>query len=274
MFNVIQFILRFGTFFLFLALEIISIFLIVNYNKAQQEIFLNSANIFSGTVNEKFNRVKNFVNQYTVADSISLENAVLYQERFNYPFLFDTLDQFKVTSLNFSVIPARVINNSVSSQHNYFTINKGADDGIYKGLGVMCRHGVVGIVKSTSKHFSLIISILNKDIKTSASIRRNGYFGSLAWEGTDPQILNLEDLPRHAEVKLGDTIQTSGYSLIFPKGILLGTVKKIMQKEGTNFYSLPCKIWADISKLDIVYVLKNNAKPELEKLETNAGSDK
>ncbi len=274
MFNVIQFILRFGTFFLFLLLEIVSIYLIVNYNKAQQEIFLNSANLLSGSVNERFNKVKSFANQYSVVDSIALENAVLYQERFNYPFLFDTLDQFKDTSLSFEIIPARVINNSVSSQHNYLTINKGSKDGIRKGLGVISKNGIVGIVKSTSPHFSLIISILNEDLKTSASIRKNGYFGSLVWKGTNPQELNLEDLPRHAEVKPGDSIQTSGYSLIFPKGIILGTVKDVKQKEGTNFYSLPCKIWTDIGKLEIVYVLKNNSQIEIEKLEENVFSTK
>lgn len=274
MLNVIQFILRFGTFFLFLGLEIISIYLIVNYNKAQQDIFLNSANLFSGTVNENFRKVKNFVNQYSVVDSISLENAQLYQERFNYPFLFDTLDRFKDTSLNFSVIPARIINNSVSSQHNYFTINKGSDDGISKGLGVMTSNGIAGIVKSTSRHFSLVISILNDDVKTSAAIKRNGYFGSLVWDGSNPKLFKLQDLPRHAEAKIGDTIMTSGYSLIFPKGILLGTVRQIGQKEGTNFYSLSCQIWEDLSNLDIVYVLRNNAKPELEKLEGNVYTDK
>lgn len=269
MLNVIQFILRFGTFFLFLLLEMISIYMIVNYNKAQQEIFLNSANILSGSINEKYSKIKSFANQYAVADSIASENAVLYQERFNYPFLFDTLEQFKDTSLNFEVIPARVINNSVSSQHNYLTINKGFKDGIRNGLGVISKNGVVGIVKSTSKHFALVISILNEDLKTSASIRKNGYFGSLVWKGKDTKELNLEDLPRHAEVKPGDTIQTSGYSLVFPKGILLGTVKAIRQKTGTNFYSLPCNIWVDISKLDIVYVLKNNSQQEIENLEEN-----
>ena len=274
MLNVIQFIIRFGTFFLFLGLEIVCIYLIVNYNKAQQDIFLNSANLLSGSVNEKFTKVRSFMNQYSVVDSISQENAALYQERFNYPFLFDTLDNFKDTSLVYSVIPARVFNNSASTQHNYFTINKGTLDGVQKGLGIITKNGVAGIVKSTSKHFALVISILNDDLKTSASLTRNGYFGSLVWDGKDPKYFDLQDLPRHAETKVGDTIQTSGYSLIFPKGILLGTVEEIKQKEGTNFYSLTCRIWEDMSKLDIVYVLKNNAKPELDQLEKDVYTDK
>lgn len=274
MYNVIQFIVRFGNFFLFLLLEIVCLYLIVNYNRAQQEIFLNSANMFVGSINERFDKVKGFMNQYEVADSIARENSVLYQERFNYPFLFDTLNQYKDTTFNFKIIPARVINNAINSQHNYFTINKGEQDGIRKGLGVITKNGIVGIVKSTSRHFALVISILNEDIKTSVSIKRNSYFGSLVWDGQDTKVLKIEDLPRHADLKIGDTLQTSGYSLIFPKGILIGTISKIDQKEGTNFYSAPCKIWVDISKLDIVYVIKNNSQPELEKLESNGYNDK
>lgn len=274
MYNFIQFILRFGSFFLFLLFESISIYLVVNYNISQRDIFLNSANIVSGKVNDKFARLEGFVNQYSVIDSIAKENSVLYQERFNYPFLFDTLDRIKDTMIQVKVIPASVIDNSVSTHHNYLLVNRGSSNGVEKGMAVISHNGIVGIIKKCSKNYSLVLSILNDEAKISGIIRRNGYFGSIVWDGKDPNVLTLEDIPRHADVIVGDTIETSGYSLAFPKGIYIGKVEAIELKKGTNFYAVKCRTNNNLSNIKIVYIVNNSSRKEIEELESDATNDK
>lgn len=274
MYNFIQFILRFGSFFLFLLFESISVYLVVNYNISQRDIFLNSANIVSGKVNEKFARLEGFVNQYTIIDSIAKENSVLYQERFNYPFLFDTLDRVRDTMIRVQVIPATVVDNSVSTHHNYLLINRGTNNGVQKGMAVISHQGIVGIIKRCSKNYSLVLSVLNEESKISAIIRRNGYFGSLIWDGKDPNILTLEDIPRHAEIMVGDTIETSGYSLSFPKGIFIGRVQSVTLKKGTNFYAIQCKTENNLSNIKIVYVVNNSSRQEIEELNTDVNINK
>lgn len=274
MYNFIQFILRFGSFFLFLLFESISIYLVVNYNISQRDIFVNSANIVSGKVNERFARIEGFINQYGIIDSVAKENAILYQERFNYPFLFDTLDRVKDTMIHVKVIPAAVIDNSVSTHHNYLLINRGSSNGVEKGMAVISHNGIVGIIKKCSKNYSLVLSILNEEAKISATIRRNGYFGSLVWDGKDPNILSLEDVPKHAEIIKGDTIETSGYSLAFPKGIYIGKVEDIALKKGTNFYTIKCKTQNNISNIKTVYVVNNSSRKEIQELESDANINK
>jgi len=268
--SILLFIQRFGTFFLFLGLELVCLYLIINYNKSQQDIFLNSSNIVAGKVFDKFAQVQSFVNMSIVADSLAVENASLYQEKFNNAIVLDSLVTRMDSTKAFKVSAARVINNSITSSSNYLTIDKGYLDGIREGQGVITKDGIVGIVKKVSNHYGLVLSVLNDEFKLSGAIRSNNYFGTVTWNEKDPRILELNDLPKHATVKIGDTIQTSGFSMIFPKGYFIGIVGKIGIMPGTNYYSLDCKTKVDIAKLNQVYVIISKFAPELDQLQKDS----
>jgi rod shape-determining protein MreC len=158
-----------------------------------------------------------------------------------------------------------VIGNSVIFNDNYFLLNKGKKQGIEKNSGVVDDLGLVGIVAEISENYSTGLSLLHSQIKISATIGQSGYFGTLIWDGRNPRRMLLEDIPTHATVEVGDTIYTSGYSIIFPSGLVIGIVEDI-DREGKDFYfqRIGVRLINDLAKVKNVYMVKNPDKVELE----------
>ena len=93
------------------------------------------------------------------------------------------------------------------------------------------------------------------------------FFGSLVWDCVSPQYAVLEELPRHVEFEKGDTVITSGYSAVFPEGLIVGTIEDKMPTNDDNFYTLKIKLTTDFSRLSTVRAIKNGMKEELDALE-------
>ena len=101
----------------------------------------------------------------------------------------------------------------------------------------------------------------------SGLIQRTGHFGTIQWDGSDPANVDLKFIPRHVQPIIGDTVVTSGYSGIFPDGIMIGTIEKINLSEEAPFYDLSVKLAQDFSRLSYVVVIKSNLLHELDSLE-------
>lgn len=218
---------------------------------------------------ESLNAVKRYSGMLTTSDSIAAENARLRAE-----LRFATIDASyrrdsvidTVFKTRYQYISAEVINNTVNQLNNFITINRGSKLGVAQGMGVINDHGLVGIVRAVSTNYATIASVLNIQTRISASIQRNGYFGSLIWTGKDAEHLQLQDIPRHIDVRLGDTVITSGFSAIFPKGIMIGKVSKVSYDKGSNFYDLQVKLNNNIARLNYVYVIIDKSKNEIDSL--------
>jgi rod shape-determining protein MreC len=189
----------------------------------------------------------------------------------NQVSLVKVLDSVYIQHYEF--IPATVINNSVNKQNNYLTLNVGTKQGIDKGMAVISPMGIIGIVKESSENFSSVISLLNQNLRVSGMIQRNGYFGSINWDGLDYQHVILSDLPSHVEVLKGDTIVTSGYSAMFPKGELIGMVDGVEKSERGDFLKVKVKLSVNFKNLSHVMVVKNLLKEEQLMLEKEASHD-
>ncbi len=268
--NLILIFIKYGGFILFLLLESLSMYLVVQYNKNQNQIYFSSANTITGFLYSQIDEVTKFWNLSAVADSISRENAQLYAQLDNSQ-LIQTPWQDTVIKREFqemyTYMPAIVRNNSISSHNNYLTIELGSKNNIQPGMGVISKSGVVGVVNKCSKHFASVISILNKESRISASVKRNGYHGFLVWRSSDPTRTTLIDIPKHANLVKGDTIQTSGYSSIFPKGIMIGVIEDFHIEPGSNFYTIDVLNSNDLSNVKYVYVVNNLLREELKELE-------
>ncbi len=153
------------------------------------------------------------------------------------------------------------------------TINRGLKEGVRHGMGVVDDAGIVGIVDNTSPSFSRVLSILHGSSRISASLKSSGYFGTLVWRGFNPTKMSLEAIPKHAVIHSGDTVQTSGYSHIFPQGITIGIVDTFWIDGGSNFYTIDVNLNNDLSKTDQVYVVQNLIKGELDSLETGTRNE-
>ena len=168
---------------------------------------------------------------------------------------------------------AQVINNSVFKTHNYITLNKGRKDGIHSEMGVIDQNGIVGIVNVVSDHYAVAISLLNPKLRLSCKVKGSNYFGSLVWDGKDPRFAVLEELPRHVKFVKGDTIVTSGYSSVFPEGLMVGTVDGFSKQRNDNFYALTVKLSTDFFRLNDVRILDDKGQKERRILEMEAKKD-
>jgi len=258
--NVILLFVRFGHILVFLALEVLCIVLVVNYNEPQKEIWLNSVNIFSGSTASVFDSWTDYLNLKDEAEKLAAENARLRSQLLNPAISSTPLnpDSLDVSSQQFTYIPAKIFSKTINQPDNYFFINKGENQGITQGMGVTSSNGIVGIVAQTSADNAKVITILHRQSNISAANTKNGAFGTLKWRDfTDYKHVQLEAYPRHEDLEQGDTIVTSGYSAHFPEGIMIGLVDTLTLSKSDYFYNAKIELSNNLSTLRYVYVIQN-----------------
>lgn len=270
--------------FLFILLEIISFVLIYRNNAYQRNIILSSANVVTGRIASVSGSVTSYMDLREINRDLSERNGQLELELLQIQEQLEALQADTVLfegfapdsselSFPYDFVMARVIYNSVSHISNFITINKGKKDGILPDMGVVSDKGVVGLVSTVSEDMALIIPILNPKFNLSCKVKGNSYFGSMTWNGRNIQYANLEQLPRHVEFVQGDTIVTSGFSTIFPPGIIVGTIHSFEKEKDDNFFSLEVKLSTDFTSLSNVRVLRNYRQQEQRSLEREGGKD-
>lgn len=267
--NLLRFIINNQFIILFLLVEIVCFSLVVRYNNYQQARYINFSQSIYGYFAQKKDNLVQYLSLKEVNQQLAAENAFLKNQLESYK----SEKKLPVVSVSdtthkqqYSYIIAKIVNNSVNKQYNYITINKGSADGIEPEMAVIASDGIVGVVKSVSEHYSLIISLLNRDIKISSKLKKDNNFGSFVWSGENYRSGNLNDIPLHVKVQKGDSIVTTGYSAIFPEGIPVGIVTDVAIKGG-DFFDIEAKIATDFKKLNYVYVIFNLKKQEQVSLE-------
>ena len=271
MFNLLQLFLKLGSFFVFLLLEIICFSLVVKYNQHQSEVYVNSVNRLTGGIQKKSSSAYQYFQLYDENRRLAKENARLLDRLANLGInlqgTIDTAWAADTALPKYTFMDATIIKNSINQHHNYIVLDKGAEDGVTEHSGVVGENGVIGIVRKVSTHYSVAMSILHRETKISARLKNKKYFGSLVWKSTDIHVFNLEDITKDAVVANGDTVETSGYSAIFPPGIPLGVVEKMRLEPGSNFFTIEVRSFLDIGTIQHAYVVRNILKQEQEQLE-------
>jgi rod shape-determining protein MreC len=263
------FIYQYRAFFTFLTLELLCAWLIIENNRYQGAQFFNSSNGFVAGVNNFSQGVREYFSLRDINNTLAAENAYLRQRleaKNQAAHLGGTVTDSAVIK-RFDFVSARIVNNSVDRFTNFMTINKGSDDGVQKNMAVISSLGAVGKIKAVSDHYAVVMSLLNIDMMVSASIKRTGHFGTIQWDGRDPEIVNLKFIPPHVKPVKGDTIVTSGYNAIFPEGIVIGVIDDVKLADAALFYELNVKLMQDFRKLSFVTVVKSQLKQEQDSLE-------
>lgn len=266
--QIFNFLIRNSNRLLFLLLLGISLTLTIQSHSYHRSRVISSANFLSGGVYERINRVNEYLNLRAENDELVLENARLKSLLFNKEDttkapLPDSIKGVKPAD----IIVSKVIHNTYNTHENYITLNSGSKEGVKQDMGVINSLGIVGVVDNTSANYSTVVSILNMKSHINAKIKKSNHFGSLTWDGKSTGFVQLEDVPRLASIRKGDTIVTGGQSVIFPEGINIGTVDVIYKKEGTSFYVIKVKLFNDMTNLGHVYIIKSKDREELINLE-------
>ena len=269
--SLLRYLLRNYAFVLFLLLEGIALTLLFTHNSYQRSKYLNSSSRITGNIYQAYNSVAQYFYLAQVNKNLAKENAELRTLLENQTDLFATNDSVFIsleeTDTLYQFTPARVINNSVNRTFNYFTLNKGRKDGIKPDQGVISPGGIFGVVTQVSESYAVGLSVLNSRWSISAMVKKSGYYGSLIWRGGNYRVADLTEIPLHVDISPGDSIVTSGYSSIFPKGIMIGTIQDFSRPDGENYYNIKVKLSTDFKALSYVEVIENQNKPEIQQLE-------
>ncbi|WP_315367193.1 rod shape-determining protein MreC [Prevotella koreensis] len=265
--NLLTFLAKHNHWLLFVVLEVMSLALLFQFNSYQGSVWFTSANVVTGKFYEINSSVESFISMGKLNEQLTMRNVYLERqvkhlsemlERGNSDSTLLRSTQVQLLS-QYKLIPAKVVSNSINKQDNLITIDKGSLDGIRPDMGVVSGNGIVGVVYLVSPHYSMIIPVLNSHSNISVMIENRGYFGVLHWEGGDSKMAFVDDIPRHARFNGGDNIVTSGYSALFPPGILVGKVHRTYNSPDGMSYRLRINLATDFSNLRDVCVI-NDAK--------------
>ena len=267
--NLLRFLLKYNFQIVFLILEIFALSLVLRVNPIPRARAFKVAQEINGIVYQQFNRLGGLVGIKKENRKLIIENANLRSqiavEPNQYPIPQDSV--LLQNLQHYSVISARVVNNSVHRQNNYFTLDAGSSEGIQPDMGVIGPDGIAGIIRNVSKHFSVAISVLNSGFRISARLSSTGFFGSFEWDGRNYREALLVDIPSYAVVNVGDTVVTSGFSAIFPEGLFVGEVTEVSNTPGGSFQQIRVSLGQDFKRMSHVYIFRNTLKEELRVLE-------
>ena len=268
--NLINFISNFYAVFLFLLLELIGMSLVVSYNTYQNIRFMNWTADISGGLYDFTNNFTEYLSLKDANNKLAEENAALKQFLPNsyfssangfMPFADTTLEQ------QYEFMAAKVIYSTINKRNNYAIINKGSENGIEPEMGVMVNGQAVGVVTEVSSHYATVMPILHGQASLSAQLQKQLFFGLITWDGDDPEIAQLSDIPSHVDIQKGDTILTRQASGIFPEGVLIGTIMNWEEDPSTGFYNIDVQLACDFRKLYYVQVVQNAFQEELIELQ-------
>lgn len=282
--NLINFLLKNSSWFVFIFLEIVCFYFIFSDNPYQRSIFFNSSNELTGRVYAISGNVVSYFGLRSENQDLLERNAQLQVEianlkeyihsQNNDSLMTEALIK-EVSAINSKqqFIRARVERNSVSLVNNYITINKGTNDGVEEDMGVISQQGIVGVVRSVSLNYAIVQPILNPHSQFSGKVLNSNTAGTLVWNGEDPRYAYLTEYPKYDKFQIGDTIVTSGFSDFFPEGLMIGTVEDYKSETNDDFYSLKVKLSTDFGALKNVLVFQNKDKEQKE-LEEKVRNDK
>jgi len=256
--NLFRFIKVYHFILLFVLLESFSLYLYISNHKFQQSRFLSFTQEYTGTAYSYYSNFNEYLHLKEENEYLKRENAKLYS--------FLSKSKGNKNPQLFTYIPARIVNNSIFKRNNFIILDKGDKDGVKKGMGIIIENGVIGIISNTSDNYCKAISILNPKSSLSVTHVNSKQNGSLKWRSNNYMVAEINDIPNHANINIGDTIQTNGFSSIFPSGINIGKVTYFQKGSENGLYTIKVRFINDMNNAKDVYIINSLEKEEKESL--------
>jgi len=268
----LQLFFRYRIFLTFILLETICGWLIIRNNAYQSASSFTSSNLLVANIYSTKSYIDDYFSLRQINEELATQNAALKKE---LSHLKNGEPKYDTTLLRqYDYIAAKLINNSLFQNKNYLTINKGSKDGVVVGMGVVSGTGIVGKVKACSEDYSTIASLLNSDIQVASRIKKNNIICTTKWDLLDYREAGLLEIGRHVDLKVNDTIITSGFSEVYPENYPIGRVKSVRLNKSNSFLKVKITFFTDFSSLNYVYVVKNRKQVQLDSLQGKSLIDK
>lgn len=274
--NIFLFIRRYFNFLFFLVMQIIALSFLFRYNKFHEAAFMGVANEITGRVSERYSNVEYYFYLKKENEALTRRNVDLLNQ---LPVNFQSPDTTMNSRVDTVMVDstrsvrrylwreARIVNKSLGLQNNYITIHRGENQGVKKDMGVVSATGIVGTVVNTSENFAVVMSLFHRQSSVSAKLKKTGEIGKITWDGSSRLLLTMTNVPKSAQVAKGDSVVTSGYSLRFPEGEMVGTIQEISTDKTTNFYTMKIRPATNFFNVSHVFVVENLQMTEQKKLE-------
>ena len=267
--NIILLIKQLSSFFIFLVLELVCLIIVFRNNSYQQTSYINSSRNITGKFYNQKNKIMGFMNLRKINDSLMKENAYLRNQvgitvpgnplkdtSYTKNIQSDTVNQ----TVHYTYIPAKVINNTIDQKVNYITLDVGSKDGVQEKMTVITPEGIVGKISHVSKNYSVALSLLSDRFNVSCVVA-DGTYGSLSWDGKDPDYAILSGIPQSVKLKPRDSVFTSGFGN-FPEKILVGRAAQVLNGTSYKIY-----LSTHFRKLHFVYIVAEKVDIERKVLE-------
>lgn len=247
-------------------MQIAAIFMLTQASSSHQTFFSSKINDATSKINERYYNVRGYFFLRETNEKLAQENARLLNLLASNIAAPDSsirvvIDSVYKDSLNkfrkYNWLPSKVIGNTVSLQTNFLTLERGSLQGVKKGMAAISQEGIVGVVVEVSENTSKVMSLLHRNSRVSAMLKKDNNAGSIEWDGASPYFLLLRNVSKSAKVVKGDTVVTSSYSANFPPNQMVGRVAEINADPSSNFYTLKIRTAANFFTLQYVYLVEN-----------------
>lgn len=262
----LEFIRRYYFVVLFVILEIVSISLILRWSSYQRSLWFAGVTEVTGRVRSaeaeihKHLQLAEINRQLTERNTILEHRIALLTTALNearHDTTFAERAMLHLAADSASLIHANIVDATISRKDNFFVIDRGTRQGVCDEQGVICPQGIVGIVYMAADNYSVVMPVLHSKSSISCRLRGTGYFGYLHWEGGDALTAVVDDIPRHARVKVGDVVETSGFSAVFPAGLFVGRVASVVDSDDGLAYTLHVHLGTNFANLQNVIVIND-----------------
>lgn len=252
-------------------LEVVAFAVLLNKNSFQQSVMFRAGMVASAWCYEVTSAIGGYfglrdTNRMLSDENVTLMNRVQQLEEQIAAMTEDSVRYLCPVDVDLTYIGADVVYNSVYRLQNYIIIDKGRLQGVEEDMGVISSQGVVGVVQRVSDNYAVVLPLINPDQRVSAKIRGNGQLGSIVWDGGAADKVLLEEIPAHVSVQTGDVVVTSGFSAIFPEGLLVGTVRSVENGGYRQFNKIEVETAVNFQSLNHVKVTAYRSKNELNEL--------
>lgn len=269
--QIINFILRYKNFILYIFLMIISLGFTIQSHSYHQSRFFNSSSWIAGNIYETSYGITSYFDLDTENEKLVAENKRLRLLLFNKNE--PMVSELDSTQMTYTITAGQVIKNSYANHRNYITINKGIKDSVKPDMGVITSQGILGIIENVSNGNATVQSILNENSNINAKLKNTNNFGSLVWNARTYNVVQLVDIPRLVPLVIGDTIVTGGMSSIFPENVPIGTIKKFDLNDSKSFWNIEVALFNDMTNIKNVYIVNNADRKEIIKLQEETESN-
>ena len=261
-----------GLFLFFLFLQLIAVTLIFSRNSMQQSFLAAQTTAFNAWVSGYIDQGTSYLKLKQINEDLVAQNKALMAQVYGkgqsgnpqFRRVTDTIGGGQI----YTFVDADIVNNSITRNDNYFTIDRGKRHGVFPKMGVIAPNGIAGIVVNTTNNYALVQSVLSVNkIRINAALKNTGFFGTLTWKGDNSRTMHLADIPKYVPLKVGDTVLTDGKSSIFPQGIMIGRIAGYEVDSKTGYWDISVELNQKMGNLQKVFVVRNLKKLELKQIQ-------